>query len=113
MTITFGGLWGPAYSALGGTTGLRPAPWGAGHRAGFEERFDRHVFCAIQADDVPVATNRVTLDPEIRDSSGLPAAKVHYDVHPNTRASLEFGSDRLAEIADAAGAIGLDLAPDG
>jgi choline dehydrogenase-like flavoprotein len=111
VTITFGGLWGPAYSALGGTTGLRPAPWGSGHRAGFEERFDRLVFCAIQADDVPVATNRVTLDPEILDSSGFPAAKVHYDVHPNTRASLEFGSDRLAEIAEASGAVGLDMQP--
>ena len=90
-----------------------PHPGEQDTAAGFEERFDRHVFCAIQADDVPVATNRVTLDPEIRDSSGLPAAKVHYDVHPNTRASLEFGSDRLAEIAEAAGAVGLDLTAHG
>jgi choline dehydrogenase-like flavoprotein len=111
ITITFGGAWGPAFSSLGGTTGLRPAPWGEGHHQEFEERFDRHVFCAIQADDVPVATNRVTLDHSVLDSSGLPSAKVNYDLHPNTRSLLEFGSDRLQEIARAAGAVGLDLQP--
>jgi 2-methyl-1,2-propanediol dehydrogenase len=111
ITITFGGAWGPAYSALGATTGGRPAQWGAGHHVGFEERFDRHVFCAIQADDLPVATNRVTLDLGQLDSSGLPGAQVHYDLHPNTRALLEFGSARLAEIGRAAGAVGVDFQP--
>jgi choline dehydrogenase-like flavoprotein len=111
ITITFGGAWGPAFSALGATTGQSPAAWGARHHEEFERRFDRHVFCAIQADDLPVATNRVTLHPELTDSSGLPAADVHYDLHPNTRALLEFGSDRLREIAEASGAVGLDLQP--
>lgn len=111
ITITFGGAWGPASSALGATTGASPAPWGSGHHEAFEERFDRHVFCAIQADDLPVASNRVTLDQEKRDSSGLPAANVHYDLHPNTRALLEFGSDRLQEIAAAAGARRVDFQP--
>lgn len=111
ITITFGGAWGPAMSALGGTTGKRPAPWGPGHATAFEERFDRHVFCAIQADDLPVATNRVTLDPLLTDSGGLPAAAVHYDLHPNTRRLLEFGSERLQEIANASGALSLDFQP--
>ncbi|MCW2598426.1 MAG: oxidoreductase [Frankiales bacterium] len=111
ITITFGGAWGPASSALGATTGRSPAPWGQGHMRGFEERFDRHVFCAIQADDLPVATNRVTLDPDVVDSSGLAAANVHYDLHPNTRTLLEFGSARLEEIGAAAGARSLDFQP--
>jgi choline dehydrogenase-like flavoprotein len=111
ITITFGGAWGPAFSSLGGTTGRRPAVWGEGHRQEFEDRFDRHVFCAIQADDLPVETNRVTLDHDVLDSSGLPSAAVHYDLHPNTRALLEFGSDRLQEIATAAGAVGIDFQP--
>ncbi len=111
VTITFGGAWGPAVSALGATTRTRPATWGSKHHEEFEERFDRHIFCAIQADDLPVATNRVTLDPVVKDAGGLPAANVHYDLHENTRKLLEFGSDRLQEIANAAGAIGLDLQP--
>lgn len=111
VTITFGGAWGPAVSALGGTTRTRPAPWGSEHHIEFEKRFDRHVFCAIQADDLPVATNRVTLDSVVKDAGGLPAAHVHYDLHENTRKLLQFGSDRLTEIADACGAVGLDLQP--
>lgn len=111
ITITFGGIWGPAMSALGSVTGASPSPWGPEHHAGFEARFDRHIFCAIQADDLPVASNRVSLDTELNDSSGLPAARVHYDLHPNTRGLLEFGSRRLQEIADAAGATSLDLQP--
>lgn len=111
ITITFGGAWGPAFSSLGGTTGQRPAAWGETHSQEFEDRFDRHVFCAVQADDLPVETNRVTLDHDVLDSSGLPSAAVHYDLHPNTRALLEFGSDRLEEIATAAGAVGMDFQP--
>lgn len=111
ITITFGGAWGPAFSSLGATTGQRPASWGEGHHDEFESRFDRHVFCAIQADDLPVATNRVTLDHSVLDSSGLPTAAVHYDLHDNTRKLLEFGSDRLEEIGRAAGATRIDLQP--
>ena len=70
------------------------------------------MFCAIQADDLPVATNRVTLDHEcLTDAGGLPSAAVHYDLHPNTRRLLEFGSERLEEIGRAAGAIWIDFQP--
>jgi choline dehydrogenase-like flavoprotein len=98
-------------SALGATTGRSPAAWGPQHHEDFENRFDRHVFCAIQADDLPVASNRVTLDADQKDSSGLPVPDVHYDLHPNTRALLEFGSERLQEIGQAAGATSIDLQP--
>ena len=111
VTITFGGAWGPAYSALGATTGLSPAPWGSEHHQGFEDCFDRHVFCAVQADDLPVASNRISLDTKVTDSSGLPGARVNYDLHANTRTLLEFGSDRLREIANAAGAKRVDFQP--
>jgi choline dehydrogenase-like flavoprotein len=111
ITITFGGIWGPAMSALGATTGTNPVARGAQHHEDFEKNFDRHVFCAIQADDLPVASNRVTLDASHKDSSGLPVPSVRYDLHPNTRALLEFGSERLDEIGQAAGALSIDFQP--
>lgn len=111
ITITFGGGFGASVSALGATTRRSPAAWGTRHHADFDSRFDHHVFCAIQADDLPVRTNRVTLDGEARDSSGLPAANVHYELHDNTRALLEFGSRRLEEIGTASGASGIDFEP--
>ena len=108
MTITFGAGYGPAMSALGATTGMDPTPWGPSHREEFRRRFDRHVFAAIQVDDLPRSDNRITLDPEVKDSSGLPAAHRQYSLHDNDRTLLEFGTARLHEIAEASGARGVD-----
>ncbi|MGY1644184.1 GMC family oxidoreductase [Geodermatophilus sp. SYSU D00703] len=108
MTITFGAGWGPAVSALGATTGLDPTPWGPDHRLEFGRRFDRHVFAAIQVDDLPRSDNRITLDPEVTDSSGLPAARRQYTLSDNDRTLLEFGTARLHEIAEASGARKVD-----
>jgi choline dehydrogenase-like flavoprotein len=109
MTLTFGGGLGAAASALGGTTGIDPAPWGAGHHEAFLARFDHHVFLALQIEDLPQAENRITLDPEVKDSSGLPAARRQYSLHENDRRLFDFGSERLRELAAAAGARKLDL----
>jgi choline dehydrogenase-like flavoprotein len=109
MTLTFGGGLGAAASALGGTTGIDPAPWGAEHREAFAARFDRHVFLALQIEDLPQAENRITLDPEVKDSSGLPAARRSYSLHENDSRLFDFGSARLRELAEAAGARKLDL----
>ena len=108
MTITFGAGYGPAVSALGATTGLDPAPWGSDHRREFQRRFDRHVFAAIQVDDLPRSDNRITLDPEVKDSSGLPAAHRQYTLSDNDRTLLEFGTARLHDIAEASGARKVD-----
>ena len=48
-------------------------------------------------------TNRVTLDPDVTDSSGLPAPHVHYDLHENDRRLIEWGRVRAGEAARAAG----------
>jgi choline dehydrogenase-like flavoprotein len=55
-------------------------------------------------DDLPEETNRVTLDPELTDSSGLPAPRVRYRFSENTRRNLKFQSDRMVEAHEAAGA---------
>lgn len=111
MTITFGGGYGPAISALGATTRRSPAPWGPDHHREFERRFNHNVFAAIQGEDLPQEENRVTLDADRRDSSGLPAARIDYQLHDNDRRLLAFGVQRLREIADAAGARQLDTEP--
>ena len=111
ITITFAGGFGPAVSALGATTRHDPAPWGPGHQREVERRFDHHVFAAIQSDDLPQERNRVVLDPDHPDSSGLPGARAIYHLHDNDRTLLGFGIERLREIADAAGARGLDTDP--
>jgi choline dehydrogenase-like flavoprotein len=78
--------------------------WGAGHRAAFAERFGHDLWVWLQAEDLPVYSNRVELDPTRHDSSGLPGVRVTRQLHANDHRILEFGRARAAELAGAAGA---------
>ena len=60
---------------------------------------------AINADDLPLEENRVTLDPELKDPDGIPAPKVVYRTSATTRKLLDFHSERVTEAHLAAGAI--------
>ena len=104
MTLLTLGSFGAAYSAMGTHT-APPDPWGAGHRDAFNRHFGHHVVSFLQGDDLPVRTNRVTLDPSVTDSSGLPAAHIDYKITQNDIALGDFGTARLREAAEAAGAI--------
>jgi choline dehydrogenase-like flavoprotein len=95
---------GSAYTAMGTTSG-NMSPWGAGHRKHFAEHFGRHILVYVQGEDLPVASNRVTLDPGVKDSSGLPAPAVHYDLHANDERLIEFGRQRAIEAGQAAGGV--------
>jgi len=104
MTMLTLGSFGAAYSAMGTHT-APPEPWGAEHRAAFNRHFGHHVVSFMQGDDLPVITNRVTLDADAKDSSGLPAAHIDYALSDNDIALAEFGTERLREAAEAAGAV--------
>jgi choline dehydrogenase-like flavoprotein len=56
-------------------------------------------------EDLPVESNRVTLDPEVKDSSGLPAAHVDYNLHDNDVALAKYGIDKIFEATRAVGAV--------
>lgn len=55
-------------------------------------------------DDLPEERNCVSLDPDLTDSSGLPAPRVHYRFSESTRRNLRFQEDRMIELHEAAGA---------
>ena len=56
-------------------------------------------------EDLPVETNRVTLDPEVTDSSGLPAAHVVWEPHENDIALSNYGIERIFDATRAVGAV--------
>ena len=85
LTLHIIRLNGAGYQALGSHSRNR-APWGVGHH------------------DLPQASNRVTLSETQRDSSGLPAAHIHYRLHANDERLIRFGIDRALDIAKAADA---------
>jgi choline dehydrogenase-like flavoprotein len=58
----------------------------------------------VACEDLPDEHNRVTLDPMLKDSHGIPAAKINYTISENTRAMMEHGIARATEILEAAGA---------
>ena len=79
-------------------------PWGRAHRAAFARFFNHEVWIGIQGEDLALPDNRVELDREHVDSSGLPGVRVSWRVHPNDRRLVEYGLARTRELAAAAGA---------
>lgn len=80
-------------------------PWGEEHHAAMKSRFPHAAGVTLLCDDLPEATNRVELDPEVTDSDGIPAARAVYTLSENSRNMLEHGAARAAEVLRAAGAV--------
>jgi len=90
---------GHAGIAAIGTFGDRPAPWGAAHHAWFRGHFSRAMVVHAIGDDIPQATNRITLSEDRTDGDGLPAARLTYVPHENDWRMMAYMKDRLRDIA--------------
>jgi len=64
----------------------------------------RRLLAGVACEDLPEEHNRVTLDPVLKDSHGIPAAKIDYTISENTKAMMEHGIAGATEILEAAGA---------
>ena len=97
---------GPLNAAIPARAGA--AVWGPEHHARVRERFGHCLSWGIFGEDLPEDGNRVTLDPTLVDSSGLPAPRVTYAASENSRRLLDFHVERAAESLLAAGARRVD-----
>jgi len=93
---------GPLGTALGGY--LPRVPWGDEHHTKFEDWFGRTANLTVTTEDLPDPDNRVTLDDELVDSSGIAAPNISYEVSDNTWAMLDWGAQRARQAFEAAGA---------
>lgn len=66
---------------------------------------------SICVEDLPEASNRVSLSPTVMLAGGLPAPKLSYRVSENSHHLLHFGVERAAEALGAAGAGRIELTP--
>ena len=66
--------------------------------------YPRHVAVFGLGEDLPRPENRVTLDPDVVDSAGLPAIRITFTPHDEDRASAQYLLERSMEWLDAAGA---------
>ena len=94
---------GPVGTALGGFAYHR-IPWGAEHHRAFQDRFAHSIGILVMSEDLPEEHNEVVLDPDLTDSSGIPAPQVRYKMSENTNKMLLHGIARAREVIEAAGA---------
>lgn len=84
--------------------------WGSAYKARLAE-FPRTMLATGHGTSLPVESNSVSIDPELKDAWGVPAIRVTYRDHPDDLANSRFLRDRCAEILEAAGALRVDKAP--
>ena len=82
---------------------LDPGGWGRGFTSALDS-YDHMAGMWIVGEDMPQASNRITLDQSAKDQYGLPVAHVHFDDHPNDAAMREHGYRQGSAIYDAVGA---------
>ena len=78
--------------------------WGSAYKARLAE-FPRSMQAASHGTSLPLETNSIELDPELKDAWGMPAMRVTYKDHPDDLATMRFMQARATEIMEAAGAL--------
>ncbi len=79
-------------------------PWGADHHRVYRKLLNHRIGMSAICEDLPEPHNRVTLDPDLKDSHGIPAPKIDYTLSDNSLKMLAHGTARGKEILAAAGA---------
>ena len=82
---------------------MRQIPLGENHHQKFYQTFNRTAGIAVISEDLPELDNRIELDSENCDSSGMPGIKVHYKLSDNTRNMLKHGVESSKQVLHAAG----------
>jgi choline dehydrogenase-like flavoprotein len=91
------------YWALAGAGAKMERSWGAPLKS-FLKKFPRAVLLAGVLEDLPMESNRVDLDPTVKDRFGLPVPRITHGQHPNDLAMFRWYQQKLMDIAEAAGA---------
>ena len=102
-TMQFSRNTGPVNEAIT-TMAAGRLPWGAEHHRVYRKYLYRRLQVGIALEDLPEEHNRVTLDPVLKDSHGIPAPRIDYTMSENTRRMMEHGIARAYEALSEAGA---------
>ncbi|MEV8112372.1 gluconate 2-dehydrogenase subunit 3 family protein [Pseudarthrobacter oxydans] len=78
--------------------------WGQAMKNSDRDYFNYAMKIGMILHDLPQESNRVDLDPDVKDAWGMPAARITYKSHPNDVAMANWQVARNAEILEAAGA---------
>lgn len=93
----------PGFGLAGVATWMKEGAWGREYAADLEQY--RNLACMwIVGEDMPQATNGISLHPTEKDQYGLPAPIVHFRDHPNDRAMRNHAFKAGGDVYRAAGA---------
>ena len=89
-----------------GLNGLSPgtARWGAAYKKALREEANHKMNISCFVTQLPLETNRVDLDPDVKDDWGLPAMRITTQSHADDIKNMEFFTQKSVEILEAAGA---------
>ncbi|MCW5734436.1 MAG: GMC family oxidoreductase [Enhydrobacter sp.] len=79
-------------------------PFGEDHHAVYRRLLNHRIGLSAICEDLPEAHNRVTLDPVLKDSSGIPAPRIDYTLSDNSRRMMAHGIARATQVLETAGA---------
>ena len=82
---------------------IAPGKWGHGFASALDD-YANMAGLWIVGEDLAVATNRITLNHDIKDQYGLPVANVHSDEHPNDTAMRDHAYRQADALYRAVGA---------
>lgn len=93
----------PMGFALGGSYFGGPS-WGSEYKNNLEREFTHSAAFDGHTTSLPLASNNVSLDPDVADKWGRPALRCTYMDHPDDIATMKFFYDKTLELMEAAGA---------
>jgi len=79
----------------------RKAALGRRTSFGYRKLVNRRIGLSAICEDLPEEHNRVTLDPVLKDSSGIPAPKLDYTISANSHRMMQHGIARAKEVLTA------------
>jgi choline dehydrogenase-like flavoprotein len=100
-------FWGGYPLFFGGGGFLPPGSptWGAEFKRLLNHNYSRTMNADVHTTSLPVATNRIDLDPDLKDDWGLPAIRTTWKDHDDDMAMMAFLAEKANDIMDAAGAV--------
>ncbi len=91
---------GPAFMAAF----MNPHSWGREFTE-LMDAYDNFAGMWLVGEDMPSATNRVTLNSDVKDQYGLPVPNVHFDDHKNDIDMRDYAADKARELYQSVGAL--------
>ena len=74
--------------------------WGAPFKQALRTYYNRSMYALAHTTSLPVESNSITLDPDLRDAWGLPAMRVTFREHENDMRLYRFFQDRTIELLE-------------